>query len=128
MVYRAKALYALLCACETWTMYQRHATEAAKKNPNNLVSESEAPWHQAWQGLNPVTQRSLLKQAGLPSIYTILMQSQLRWAARSRSLHARPPAVKKKLCGELQQGKRNRFKGHIEGFQLLYPDTWELTA
>ena len=73
-VYRAKLLPTLLYACETWTVYQRHA----KKLNHFHTTCLRKLLNIKWQDRIPDTE--VLAQADLPSIYTILMQSQLRWA------------------------------------------------
>ena len=73
-VYRAVVLTALLYSCETWTVYKRHERRLQHFHLcclRNLL-------HIRWQDKIPDTE--VLKQAGLPSVITILRKSQLRWA------------------------------------------------
>ena len=70
-VYRAIVLPTLLYACETWTVYQRHA----KKLNHFHTTCLRKLLNIKWQDRIPDTE--VLAQADLPSIYTILMQSQL---------------------------------------------------
>ena len=98
-VYRAIVLPTLLYACETWTVYQRHA----KKLNHFHTTCLRKLLNIKWQDRIPDTE--VLAQADLPSIYTILMQSQLRWAGHvARMPDHRLP--KRLFYGELQQGKR----------------------
>ena len=73
-VYRAMVLPMLLYACETWTVYQCHA----KKLNHFHTTCLRKLLNITWQDRIPDTE--VLAQADLPSIYTILMQSQLCWA------------------------------------------------
>ncbi|KAI0229585.1 hypothetical protein LSAT2_019978, partial [Lamellibrachia satsuma] len=65
-VYRAIVLPTLLYACETWTVYQRHA----KKLNHFHTTCLRKLLNIKWQDRIPDTE--VLAQAGLPSIYTIL--------------------------------------------------------
>ena len=87
-----------------------------------------------WQDKVPDTE--VLTRAGLPSIFTMLMQSQLRWAGHvARMPDHRLP--KKLLFGELERGKRSlgapkkRFKdclkASLKAFDIS-PATWEDAA
>ena len=99
-VYRAIVLPTLLYACETWTVYQRHA----KKLNHFHTTCLRKLLNIKWQDRIPDTE--VLAQADLPSIYTILMQSQLRWTGHvARMPDHRLP--KRLFIGELQQGKRS---------------------
>ena len=73
-VYRAIVLPMLLYACETWTVYQHHA----KKLNHFHTTCLRKLLNIKWQDRIPDTE--ILAQVDLPSIYTILMQSQLCWA------------------------------------------------
>ena len=126
--YRAIVLPTLLYA--TWTVYQRHA----KKLNHFHTTCLRKPLNIKWQDRNPDTE--VLAQADLPSIYTILKQSQLCWAGNvARMPDHRLP--KRLFYGELQQGKRShggqkkRFKDtlktSLKAFAIT-PDSWEQTA
>ena len=71
-VYMAIVLPTLPCACETWTVYQRHV----RKLNHFYTTSLRRLLNIKWQDKIPDTK--VLAQAGLPSIHTILMQSQLR--------------------------------------------------
>ena len=94
-MYRAIVLPTLLYACETWTVYQRHA----KKLNHFHTMCLRKLLNIKWQDRIPDTE--VLAQADLPSIYTILMQSQLCWAGHvARMPDHRLP--KRLFCSELQ--------------------------
>lgn len=94
-VYRVVVLTTLLYGCEAWTVYQKHAR---KLNHFHMTSLRKLLSIKAQEKI-PDTE--VLTRAGLPSIYTMLMQSQLRWAGDV----VRMPD-QKLLFGELQEGKR----------------------
>ena len=129
-VYRAVVLPVLLQACETWTVYQRHAR---KLNHFHTVCLRRI-MHIKWQDRIPDTE--VLKRAALPSIYTILMQSQTRWAGHvSRMADCRIP--KRLFYGELHSGKRSqggqkkRFKDTLKNSMKSFGidvDNWEHVA
>ena len=129
-VYRAIVLPTLLYACETWTVYQRHAKKLNHFHTTCLRKLLNIKWQ------DKIPDTDVLAQADLPSIYTILMQSQLRWAGQvARMPDHRLP--KRLFYGELQQGKRShggqkkRFKDtlktSLKAFAIT-PDSWEQTA
>ena len=110
-VYRAVVLTTLLYGCETWTVYKRHAK---KLNHFHTVCLRKILGIK-WQERIPDTE--VLARAALPSIYTILTQSQLRWAGHViRMEDHRIP--KKLLYGELSHGKRSHG-----GQKKRYKDT-----
>ena len=102
-VYRSVVLPTLLYACETWTVYQRHA----KRLNHFHTSCLRKPLKIKWQDRIPDTE--VLKRAGMQSIHTLVKLAQLRWtnmAYVTRMPDERLP--KKILYGELQEGKRSR--------------------
>lgn len=80
--------------------------------------------------------RSQFPQAALPSMFTILMQSQLRWAGHVAHMpdHRLPKGL---FYGELQQGKRSQggqkkcfkdtLKASLRAFDINL-DSWEESA
>ena len=99
-VYNAVVLTTLLYGGESWTVYQ---CSARKLNDFHTTSLRKLLGKE-WQDKIPYTE--VLTQANLPSIHTILMQTQLRYAGHVvRMLDHRLP--KKLLFGELQHGKRS---------------------
>ena len=73
-VYWAVVLTTLLYGCATWTTDQQHI-----KKINQFLRKILCI---TWQKNKPDTKD--LTRASLPSIYTILMQSQLRWNSHVR--------------------------------------------
>ena len=100
-VYKAVVLPTLLYACETWTVYQRHA----KKHNHFHLSCLRKLLKIRWQDKIPDTE--VLKKAKMQSVYTLLKLAQLRWTGHvTRMPDERLP--KKGLYGELQEGKRSQ--------------------
>ena len=129
-VYRAVVLPTLLYACETWTVYQRHARKLNHFHITSLRKILGIKWQ------NKIPDTVVLTKAGLPSIFTLLMQSQLRWAGHVvRMPDERLP--KRIFYGELQYGQRShggqkkRFKDTLKASMKAFainPDTWERAA
>ena len=128
-MYREIVLPTLLYACETSTVYQRHA-----RNLNHFHTTSlRRLLNIKWQDKIPDTEVLVLS-----NIHTILLQSQLRRAGHvARMSDRRLP--KRLSYGELQEGKRSRggggqkkrFKDNlnisVKAF-AINPITWEHTA
>ena len=72
-VYKAVVLPTLLDACETWTVYQRHA----KKLNHFHISCLRKLLKIRWQDKIPDTE--VLKKAKMQSVHTLLKLAQLRW-------------------------------------------------
>ena len=73
-VYRAVALSTLLYACETWTVYQRHAKKLNRFHLCCLRKLLKVKWQ------DKVPDAEILEQTGVSSVHTVLRASQLRWA------------------------------------------------
>ena len=129
-VYRAVVMTTLLYGCESWTVYSRHAR---KLNHFHTVCLRRILGIK-WQDRIPDTE--VLEKAGLPSIFTLLMQTQLRWAGHvARMEDNRLP--KQLLFGELTEGKRKacgpkkRFKDTLKSSLKAFDvqtSSWEQTA
>lgn len=129
-VYRAVVLPSLLYACETWTVYSRHAKQLNAFHMRCL----RTLLHIKWQDKVPDTE--VLQRAEMESIHATLMRSQLRWAGHVHRMDdSRLP--KRLLYGELSSGKRSlgrpklRFKDTLKASlkQCDIPHaTWEKTA
>ena len=129
-VYRAAILPTLLYASETWTVYQRHARKLNHFHTTCLRRLLNIKWQ------DRIPDTEVLARADLPSIYTILMQHQLRWAGHVvRMPENRLP--KRIFFGELQEGKRSvggqkkRFKDTLKVSLKAFgidPASWETVA
>ena len=129
-VYRAIVLPTLLYACETWTVYKRHARKLNHFHTTCLRRLLDIKWQ------DKVPDTEVLARAELPSIHTILMQHQLRWAGHLvRMSEDRIP--KRLLYSELEQGKRShggqrkRFKDTLKASLKAFSistDNWEEAA
>ena len=114
-VYMAVVLTVLLYACESWTVYSRHARKLNhfhRKCLRIILSIN-------WQDMVPDTE--VLTRAGIPSIHTILQKAQVRWARHvTRMSDDRLP--KQLLYGELCYGKRS-----LGGQKKRFKDTLKKT-
>ena len=129
-VYRAFVLTTLLYGCETCTVYQRHARKLNHFHTTCLRKLLGIKWQ------DKIPDTEFLTCADLPSIYTILMQSQLRWAGHVVSMSdERLP--KNLLFEELHQGKRSQggqkkrfkdtLKALLKAFNISH-NTWEQSS
>ena len=129
-VYRAVVLPVLLYASETWTVYRRHAK---KLNHFHTICLRKV-LNIRWQDKIPDT--TILDRAGIPSIDTILMQAQIRWAGHLVRMpdHRLPKIL---FYGEIQQGRRSqggqkkRFKDSLKTSLKAFDintDTWEVAV
>ena len=110
-VYRSVVLPTLLYACETWTVYQRHAERLNHFHTSCLRKLLKIKWQ------DRIPDTEVLKRAGMQSIHTLLKLAQLRWTGDvTRMPDERLP--KKILYGELQVGKRSHG-----GQKKRYKDT-----
>ena len=92
-VYRAVVLSTLMYACETWTVYQRHAKRLNHFHTSCLRKLLKVKWQ-------------VLKREGMQSVHTLLKLAQLRWTGHvTRMPEKRLP--KKILYGELEMGQRS---------------------
>ena len=88
----------LLYACETWTVYQRHAKRLYHFHTSCLRKLLKIKWQ------DRIPDTEVLKRAGMQSKHTLLKLAQLRWTVHvTRMPDERLP--KKILYGELQVGK-----------------------
>ena len=129
-VYKAVVLPTLLYACETWTVYQRHA----KKRIIFHLSCLRKILKIRWQDKIPDTE--VLKKAKMQSVHTLLKLARPRWTGHvTRMPDERLP--KKVLYGELQEGKRSQggqkkrykdtLKASIKDFNIP-TESWEQAA
>ena len=110
-VYKAVVLPTLLYACETWTVYRRHA-----KRLNHFHTSCLRKFlKMMWQDRIPDTE--VLKRAGMQSVHTLLKLAQFRWTGHVTRMHEERLS-KKILYGELEMGKRSHG-----GQKKRYKDT-----
>ena len=87
-----------LYACETWTVYQRHAKKLNHFHTSCLRKLLKIKWQ------DRIPDKEVLKRAGMQSIHTLLKLAQLRWTGHVTRMHEeRLP--RKILYGELEIGK-----------------------
>ena len=100
-VYKAVVLPTLLYACETWTVYQRHAKKLKHFHLRCLRKLLKIRWQ------DKIQETEVLKKAKMQSVHTLLKLAQLRWTGHvTRMPDERLP--KKVLYGELHEGKRSQ--------------------
>ena len=63
----------LLYACETWTVYQRHAKRLNHFHTSCLRKLLKIKWP------DRILDTEVLKRAGMQSVHTLLKLAQLRW-------------------------------------------------
>lgn len=129
-VYRAVVLPTLLYACETWTVYARHAKKLHRFHMNCLRKLLKISWQEK------VPDTEVLSRADLPSVHTLLRKAQVRWAGHLvRMPDTRLP--KRLFYGELAEGKRShggqrkRFKDTLKTALKSFgidSNTWETVA
>ena len=129
-VYKDVVLPTLLYACETWTVYQRHA----KKLNHFHLSSLRKILKTRWPGKIPDTE--VLQKANMQSVHTLLKLAQLRLTGHV----TRMPGVrlsKKVLYGELHEEKRTQggqkkhykdtLKASLKDFNIP-TESWEQAA
>ena len=100
-VYRAVVISALIYGAEPWTLYRRQVRLLERFLQRCLRSILNIKWH------DYVSNEDVLEKAELPSVGSIPLKQQLRWAGHvARMEDSRMP--KAVLFGELKAGKRNR--------------------
>ena len=129
-VYKAVVLPTLLYACETWTVYQRHAKRLNHFHLSCLRKLLKIKWQ------DKIPDTEVLRKAGMQSMHTVLKLAQLRWTGHViRMPDARLP--KKVFYGELQEGKHSQggqkkrykdtLKASLKDFEIPM-GSWEQTA
>ena len=128
-VYRSVVLPTLLYACETWTVYQRHAKRLNHFHTSCLRKLQKIKWQ------DRIPDTEVLKRTGMQSIHTLLKLAQLIWTGHvTRMPDDRLP--KKILYGELKVGKRSHggqkkrkdtLKASLKDFNIP-TESWEQIA
>ena len=129
-VYSTCILTALLYSSECWTTHQRHLKQLERFHQKCLRRILNIKW----QSLTPYT--AVLQIAECPSIESLIMKNQLRWAGHVvRMEDERIP--KQLFYGELMTGKRpqhkpkKRFKDCIKNSLKAFKipvENWETLA
>ncbi|RUS74667.1 hypothetical protein EGW08_017573 [Elysia chlorotica] len=129
-VYRAVVLSTLLYANETRTVYQIYAMRLNRFHLCCLRKLLRASWQ------NMVPDTVIIEQSGIPSVFTLLRQTKLRWVGHvSRMSDESPP--KRVLYGELKSGARShggqkkRFKDTLKASMKNFnidSTLWEFLA
>ena len=98
-VYKAVVLPTLY-ACETWTVYQRHAKRLNHFHTSCLRKLLEIKWQ------DRIPDTEVPKRAGMQSVHTLLKLAQLRWTGHVTRMHEKR-LPKKILFRELEMGKHS---------------------
>ena len=108
-VYQAIVLTTLLYGCQSWTVYQCHTIKLNHFHTTCIRKLLGIKWQ------DKIPDTEVLRCASLPSIYTILMQSQLHWAGHVVCMpdHWLPNRL---FYGKLQQGKHS-WGGHKKHYK-----------
>ena len=122
--------YYIVYACETWTVYHRHAKRLNHSHTSCLRKLLKIKWQ------DRIPDTEVLKRAGVQSVHTLLKLAQLRWTGHvTRMPDERLPT--KILYGELQVGKRShggqkkRYKDTLKAFLKYFnipTESWEQIA
>ena len=101
----------LLYACETWTVYQRHAKRLNHFHTSCLRKLLKIKWQ------DRISDTEVLRRAGMQSVHTFLKLAQLRWTGHVTRM-SEEHLSKKIIYGELEMGKRSHG-----GQEKRYKDT-----
>ena len=104
----------LLYACETWTVYQRHAKRKNHFHTGCLRKLLKIKWQ------DRIPDTEVLERAGMQSVHTLLKLAQLRWIGHVTWM-PEECLPKKILYGELEMGKRSH------GGKKRYKDTLKVS-
>ncbi len=100
-MYKAVVLCTLLYCCETWTLYRCHIKQLEQFHQRCLRKTCNIKWQ------DRVSNLEVLDKCQIPSIESMLIQSQLRWTGHVvRMDDCRIP--KRLLYGQLKLGTRTR--------------------
>ena len=114
-VYMAVVLTVLLYACESRTVYSRHARKLNHFHTKCLRIMLSIKW----QDMVPDTE--VLTRTGIPSIHTLLQKAQVRWTGHVKRMPD-DSLPKQLLYGELCYGKRS-----VGGQKKRFKDTLKKT-
>ena len=129
-VYKEVVLTTLQYGCDSWTVYQRYARKLNHFHITTLRKLLDIKWQ------DKIPETEVLTRAKLPSIYTILMQTQLRWAGHKFCMPDHP-LPKKLLFRELEHAKcshggqkkcfKDTLKVSLKAFGISH-NLWEQAA
>ena len=118
-VYRSVVLPTVLYACETWTVYQRHAKRLNHFHTSCLRKLLKIKW------LDRIPDTEVLKRAGMQSIHTLLKLAQLRWTGHvTRMPDERLPKkifyweVGKRSHGGQKKRYKDTLKASLKDFNI----------
>ena len=137
-VYKAVVLPTLLYACETWTVYQRHAKKLNHFHLSCLMKLLKIRWQ------DKIPDTEVLKKANMQSVHTLLKLAQLRWTGhvtRMPDERLRKKVIRtffgSRSSGILQEGKRSQggqkkrykdtLKAALKDFNIP-TESWEQAA
>ena len=129
-VYKAVVLPTLLYACETWTVYQRHAKKLNRFHLSCLRKILKIRWQ------DKIPDTEVLEKEKVKSIHSLLKLAQLRWTGHVTRMPDER-LRKKVLYGELQEGKHSQcgqkkrykdtLKASLKDFNIS-TESWEQAA
>ena len=102
-IYRTVVLPTLLYACETWTVYQRHAKQMNHFHTSCLRKLLKI------KRQDRIPDTEILKRAGMQSVHTLLKLAQLSWTGHVIRMPDES-LPKKILYGELQKRYKDTSK------------------
>ena len=112
-VYKTVVLPRLMYACETWTVYQRHAKRLNHSQSSCLRKLLKIKWQ------DRIPDTEVLTRAGMQSVHTLLKLAQLKWAGQD----AQGIFAKEKLLWRTRNGQtlpwwsEEEIQRHPQGFQ-----------
>ena len=109
-VYKAVVLTTLLYGCEAWTVYKRHAKKLNHFHTTRLRKLLGISWQEK------VPDTEVLTRAGLPTVQTLLMKAQLRWAGHvARMPDHQIQRSSYSVSWQALGAQNSRTQGHSEG-------------
>ena len=129
-VYKAVVLPTLLYACETWTVYKRHAKKLDHFHLSCLRKILKI------RGQDKIPDTEVLKKAKMQSVHTLLKLAQLRWTGHvTRMPDERLPKkfsmdnCKKESAHKVAKKKRYKdtLKASLKDFNIP-TESWEQAA
>ncbi|XP_075779308.1 LOW QUALITY PROTEIN: uncharacterized protein LOC142827711 [Pelodiscus sinensis] len=129
-VYKAVVLTIFLYACETWTVYRRYARQLNHFHMTRLRRILRIRWQ------DKIPDTEVLSRASLPSVHTLLMSAQTRWAGHvirmpderlTKQLLFGELSTGKRLCGGQRKRYKDTLKASLKSFGID-TTTWKLLA